>query len=1450
MRFVKLILRVFGFLIAVAIAIPVLVIAALQVPAGRTFVSNLVSDLASSETQSVRVENLHVGFSLDAKVGGLTVGDQDGTWLQASNLALDWKPLHLFSGDLDISSLTADRIDFLRPPAGAPADDLSVADATTDDESGSFSLPLNVSLEKLALNEINIAEPLLGAPVSLNASGSGSFALDPALISADIDIHRIDGVDGSLTANAQFEPAAETLVFDVSVSEPRGGLAARLLDVPDLPAVDVNLKGDGPLTNWSANLEVALDGRQTVTGSASLEEKEATRLLAFDLDGDLAALAPPSAQAFVMGTTQANGTATFSHDFAPQSADVTMKTDTVSLNAKADLNDEKVNVSADLAVSAGDGALIAVDLGERRVAFGPLSLTATAIGERSSATWQTRLDLASLQTEEARTGRISLTASGKDANLEEGVMTSPFEIELAIAALAGLIPATEPLSGDISASGSGTLDGADQSVALSTLMVNTPVGEISLTDTKLSANEISGQGRLLLADLGKLSKLADRDLGGSTNGSFSVAIDPSTLEGDVTAALVTHDLKTGVAQADALMAGESRIDTEISLAGQNDVTVKSLSVRNNALSVSGTAAYQAPELTSDLQVELTDLAKLDPQVSGAVKLDLATSGPLDQLKVQANAASEKILLAGTPLDDLTFSADALADPSAPTAVIKSTASLNGQPIAVDVDLTSKDGGATIDPVSIDVAGNTIKGTLVLADLTQPVETLKGRLAIDAPDLDALSPLLLTRIGGQLKGTVTADPDRKTLALDITGSDIEVPSVTLGTLELNANVKAPYSPETVTADIVLANLATDVTPIHGVTIEAKPDDGGTAITADVEMDSNGKDGLTAKAHVSSPQPGGYLVALSELAMQYQGLSSKLLQPTKVTYVDGEAVIEPLELKLGDGSLSVSGKAGQTIDVAAELKQVPLNLANAFVPSLGLGGTLSGKVSAAGDAASPQANWSITGAGLTAAELRNNGLSSLSLNSSGDLNNNTISQTSSVSDANGLKLTVSGNVGVAAPNSLSLKVDGTVPAAAIRRPMLEAGLRGEGAIALSGSIGGSVQSPSYQITATPTSLKITSLSTGITVENVKGTASISQDQAAINGISGDLATGGSFSAGGTVGMKDGFPADLTLKLNKGRYIDPGLVTADVDADLKIAGPLASPSSSALISGEVTINKADVSIPEYLPGAIPPVDVKHVNASPAIREQVAELGGETNSSGTQQTSNPPRLDILLSAPGRIFVRGRGLDSELQGSLQIVGTTANPRAVGAFTLKRGQLDVLTRRLVFSHGSATFDGSLAPILDFGASTTVSDTTITVAIDGEASDPNIGFSSSPELPQDEVLALLLFGKNVGNLSPTQIAQLAAAVATLTGGSDNGPLASIRKSLGLDTLDINTDGDGGPSLAVGKYINDNIYLGVEQGTGSGSSRVKVDIDLNRGLKVRGEVGADGSSKAGIFFEKEY
>ncbi|ASP32528.1 translocation/assembly module TamB domain-containing protein [Labrenzia sp. VG12] len=1448
MRFINLSLRIFGFLIAIAIAVPLLVIGALQVQSGRDLVSGIASSLASTPEQSVRIEGLYVSFGLDASIESLDISDKKGIWLSAQTIAFDWRPLRLLSGDLDITVLSARQIDLARPPQLPENTDTS-ATPGAEGTSG-VSLPVNVSLERLSLQEINLGEDLLGAPVSLTASGSGAFALDPALVTADLDVRRVDGIDAGLTAKARFEPSAETLQFDVSISEPRGGLAARLLDVPDLPALDLLLKGSGPLTDWAADLSVALDGKSTVTGSASLQETASERHLSFDLDGLLADLAPPAAQAFVLGTTDLTGTARFSSDFAPLAANLSARTQTLALDAKADLANDKMDVTAGLSVNAGGGALIALDVGDRRIAFGPVTSQINVSGTQGAADWAADLELASFQTTELRTDRVQLKVSGNGADFSSGALTSPFALTLDVTGLDGLTQQTAALSGPLSVTGSGSISSGTQDVHLSELAVTSSATTLTLTDTTLSPDKFSGKGRISVPDLAILSELAGRDLGGGIAGQFTADLDPSQLTGTATASLISKDVSVAVPQADALLAGETRTDLTLDLSGTSDINLENLAIGNDQLNVSGKAHFADGNLTSALTASLADLSKADSQLAGSLELDATTSGPIEALEVKATAASKQILLAGTPLDNLTFSADAVANRSTPSARLKGAAALNEQAIAVDVELVSKDGGAELSPLSVKLAGNTVSGALTFADLNRPVETLKGDLKIDAPDLASLSPLLLTDISGRLNGTISADPERKQLALDITGSGIDVPSLSLGSLKMKANLAAPYAPETVSADIEINDLLTDATPVHSVNLQARPDNGGTSIGARIDLDSSGKDGLALQARVSQPDDGGYLLALSELAMRYQGLASKLTAPTTIAYTEGTATIAPLDLQLGDGSLSLSGQAGEQLDLKAELKSVPLNLANAFAPSLGLGGSLSGNITATGSASAPQATWSITGTGLTASELRNNGLAALSLTSSGDLKDNQISQTSKVSDPNGLNLSASGTVGLQQPNALALTLDGTIPTAALRRPLLEAGIRAEGAIALKGTVGGSAKAPAYQITATPAGLRVTSLSTGLTVQNIGGTAAVTQDQASLNGITGELATGGTLSAGGTVGMKNGFPTDLSIKLNKGRYIDPGLVSAEVDADLKISGPLASTSSSALIGGTVTINKADVSIPEYLPGAIPPVEVRHVNASKAVRQQVAELGGDTQQRQTQQKTIPPRLDILLSAPGRIFIRGRGLDAELQGNLKIVGTTASPQAVGAFSLKRGQLDILTRRLVFSRGSATFEGSLTPLLDFAASTTVSDTTITVTVSGEADDPQIAFTSSPELPQDEVLALLLFGKSVGNLSATQVARLAAAIATLTGGSDSGPLASIRKSLGLDAIDINTDGEDGPSVAVGKYINDNIYVGVEQGTGSGSSRVKVDIDLDRGLKVRGEVGADGSSKAGIFFEREY
>ncbi len=137
-------------------------------------------------------------------------------------------------------------------------------------------------------------------------------------------------------------------------------------------------------------------------------------------------------------------------------------------------------------------------------------------------------------------------------------------------------------------------------------------------------------------------------------------------------------------------------------------------------------------------------------------------------------------------------------------------------------------------------------------------------------------------------------------------------------------------------------------------------------------------------------------------------------------------------------------------------------------------------------------------------------------------------------------------------------------------------------------------------------------------------------------------------------------------------------------------------------------------------------------------------------------------MTARNNIFVRGRGIDAELGGSLTIRGSAADPVVTGGFEMRRGRIVILTKRLDFTTGKITFGGSLVPILNMVASTSSDQTTINITVTGPANNPDISFGSAPSLPQDEVVARLIFGQSISRLSALQIAQLADAVTQPAG----------------------------------------------------------------------------------------
>jgi translocation and assembly module TamB len=143
-------------------------------------------------------------------------------------------------------------------------------------------------------------------------------------------------------------------------------------------------------------------------------------------------------------------------------------------------------------------------------------------------------------------------------------------------------------------------------------------------------------------------------------------------------------------------------------------------------------------------------------------------------------------------------------------------------------------------------------------------------------------------------------------------------------------------------------------------------------------------------------------------------------------------------------------------------------------------------------------------------------------------------------------------------------------------------------------------------------------------------------------------------------------------------------------------------------------------------------------------------------------------------------------------------------------------------------------------------------------------SSTPELPQDEVLSQILFGRSASSLSPFELAQIGSALAELTGVTSGGlnPLSEIREGLGLDQLTFGADAEGKATLEAGRYVAPGVFIGVEQGASADSTKAKVQVDLTKRLKLEGTVGTssgsatgssaggEGGSSIGVTYEFEY
>jgi len=79
---------------------------------------------------------------------------------------------------------------------------------------------------------------------------------------------------------------------------------------------------------------------------------------------------------------------------------------------------------------------------------------------------------------------------------------------------------------------------------------------------------------------------------------------------------------------------------------------------------------------------------------------------------------------------------------------------------------------------------------------------------------------------------------------------------------------------------------------------------------------------------------------------------------------------------------------------------------------------------------------------------------------------------------------------------------------------------------------------------------------------------------------------------------------------------------------------------------------------------------------------------------------------------------------------------------------------------------------------------------------------------------------------------------------------LRKSLGVDSLDLTSSASGSPAVGVSRAISDRISVRATTGAKPEDNGVSVDLDVARHIRLQGGVDASGGSSVGVGADWEY
>lgn len=1392
---------------------------------GRSQIAAAISDL-----DSVSVGEIEGSLFSSITVSDIELADAQGTWVSIPQARLSWSPWPFVGRTVKVKDIQVPKVTVLRAPIASESQEEPTAPFELTDITDQ---PVSILLSNLEIGEVIwTGEDGAQGSVTIAATGRLQRGEDVELALAIVPI--TEGFDDEVNADVVLNTLTDTASTKLTLKASAGGLLASLLGLPG--ETNAALEGGGTPSEWSGTLRADVGGQSIADLNAQFATPEGSAQGSFFI---LPFLDPAA-------TDIANSAFTVDTRFEKAGAQAIMLAGTIANNA--------LMATISGTVSAPDRQPTAKDLVIETALTGTaadvrldgINTQLTLNGRLEALSATLRLNARTIETPAATLNALVINGSAKRGN---NTVTA--------AAQGGIqsVSGVEGVDPDILKALQFSMDVEAAKAITAVAQANNGFFDVEAkTLEQTPGGALAADITFSVPDLQKFPSAFEAALSGkatlnqSETGTTTIALSSA-----LTPEPGTQHWIGRLAQTPLSIKARAALSN-------GTVNVPRFSLKSDRTDISGRAALNGEKIEANIKGSIAGAAFADIAKGAgdaAARFDLSAQGPISTVMPRGTLTLPGLAAADIIMRDLQID---FAPQGTQTAILLNGSS-NAGPIKAKVLVERFENGMiSIDDMTARLANINVQGSASAGAADGPVADVK--LAI-LPLALAESGLLGLSGEMEISAQLSNGPARALILSGggpiLTYGPAGAPTAQLRNLNLDGQIDLTVDTPQITATLNAEALEAAGFYFDSLTLTAEQE--GTAQSAKATLMQSGPRPTNATFLMDVQSEGANTILDITPSGQLAGAPLASNNPIRITASDEALLVAPARLTIGGGSLTLQAtQTDAALTASADIKNFQLRAITDLLQQPAYMGTLSSDLefSAQRGEGSLAAAFEVKNLTADAANKANLTISGTALADSAKFSATIIAGQNTA----GQDLKAQASVPVSWPQSPSFfeiaadaPLDGAIALDTRLAPWWQlADLVDQtlsGALAGNIALGGTLEAPTTQGQITLSDARYEHLEFGTQINDLNAQIALQDKQVALESLSANDGRGGTVSASAVVDLFPALPQRSQIIMKDFQLLAKDGLLARTDADLA----LSAVDGRLGLKGDITIAEARYAIAADGAAAVQTLPVEEINVG-ALDGQQAGASVDVNAAAdTVETGLPPiDLGMKVKAERRIFVTGMGLSSEWKTDLDITGTADKPSIAGSVQLVRGELQFAGKRFQLERGQIFLDGGdqIEPRLDILAQNVQGDFTARIGITGTPSDPQITLSSTPALPDDEILSRILFGTSASDLSALEAVQLGSAVAALSSGGGSSALdiaGKARSATGLDRLYLGSN-DSSTAITGGKYLSEDVFLQFTTDPGTGQFLAAIEWYLTRSLSVLSEYGAQTGSNVAARWSRTY